>query len=144
MEKATFLGYIVALIDAATRIPASTVEYVRRFSDNHSPRFNCTCSYKYTGKRCGQTTHPRNWKDIANNGAAESRKYDIFDSANKRFSVYCDLQSEPGFVWALIQSLSIANKAMYKDKGFGRDLPLSYNNNEPDWSSYRLSLSYHI
>ena len=31
MEKATFQGYIVALIDAATRIPASTMEYVRRF-----------------------------------------------------------------------------------------------------------------
>ena len=31
MEEATFQGYIAALIDAATRIPASTGGYVRRF-----------------------------------------------------------------------------------------------------------------
>ena len=37
MEKATFQGYIVALIDAATRIPASTVEYVRRFVTTTAP-----------------------------------------------------------------------------------------------------------
>ena len=37
MEKATFQGYIVALIDAAARIPASTVEYVRRFVTTTAP-----------------------------------------------------------------------------------------------------------
>ena len=37
MEKATFQGYIVALKDAATRIPASTVEYVRRFVTTTAP-----------------------------------------------------------------------------------------------------------
>ena len=52
------------------------------------------------------------------------------------------MQSEPGFVWALIQSLSIANKATYKHKGFGTDFPVNDNNNEPDWNSYRLSLSH--
>ena len=93
--------------------------------DNRSPRLNCTCSYKYTGKPCSQTTHQRNCKDIADNGASQSGKYDIFDSANKPFSVYCDLQSEPGFVWALIQSFSIANKATYKDKGFGTNFPVN-------------------
>ena len=107
--------------------------------DNHSPRFNCTCSYKYTGKRCGQITHPRSC--TANNGASQSGKYDVFDSANKPFSVYYDLQSEPGFVWALIQSLSFANEATYKDKGFGTDFPVNDNSNEPDWNCYRFSLS---
>lgn len=64
------------------------------------------------------------------------------NSANELFSVYCDLQSQPGFVWALIQSFSIANKDIYKDKGFGTDFPVNDNNNEPDWNSYRLSLSH--
>ena len=66
----------------------------------------------------------------------------FFNSANKPFSVYCDLQSETGFVWALIQSLSFANRATYKDKGFSTDFPVNDNNNEPDWNSYRLSLSH--
>ena len=110
-------------------------EYVRRFVTITAP--GLTCSYKYTGKRCGQITHPRSC--IANNGASQSGKYD--DSANKPFSVYYDLQSEPGFVWALIQSLSFANEATYKDKGFGTDFPVNDNSNEPDWNCYRFSLS---
>ena len=52
------------------------------------------------------------------------------------------MQSETGFVWALIQSLSFANRATYKDKGFSTDFPVNDNNNEPDWNSYRLSLSH--
>ena len=112
MEEATFQGYIAVLIDAAVRIPASTREYVRRFVTITAP------------------------------GLTQSGKYDIFDSANKPFSVYCDLQSETGFVWALIQSLSFANRATYKDKGFSTDFPVNDNNNEPDWNSYRLSLSH--
>ena len=52
------------------------------------------------------------------------------------------MQSETGFVWALIQSLSFANRATYEDKGFSTDFPVNDNNNEPDWNSYRLSLSH--
>ena len=134
MEKATFQGYIHHCVNrCCSQNPSLNGGVCQEICENHSPRLNCTCSYKYTGKRCGQTTHPlRNCKDIANNGAAESGKYGIFDSANKPFSVYYDLQSELGFVWALIQSLSIANKATYKHKGFGTDFPVNDNNNEPD------------
>lgn len=110
--------------------------------DNHSPRFNCTCSNEYAGERCGQVKDPRSCKDIARNEASSSGKYNILNSANELFSVYCDLQSQPGFVWALIQSFSIANKDIYKDKGFGTDFPVNDNNNEQDWNSYRLSLSH--
>ena len=42
----------------------------------------------------------------------------------------------------MIQSLSFANRATYKDKGFSTDFPVNDNNNEPDWNSYRLSLSH--
>ena len=70
-----------------------------------------------------------------------SGKYVIFNSTNEPFSVYCDLQSEPGFVWALIQSFSLANKDTFKLIGFGTDSPLNESNNEFDWNSYRLSLS---
>ncbi|CAH3043124.1 unnamed protein product [Pocillopora meandrina] len=112
--------------------------------DTHSTRFNCTCPEIYTGQRCGkisQITYPRSCKDIAKNGASAAGNYNIFNSADEPFSVYCDLQSEPGFVWALIQSFSIANKATFKDKGFGTDFPVNDNNNNKDWNSYRLSLA---
>ena len=88
--------------------------------NNNEPDWN---SYRFSLSHMqslsNHFTHLRNCEDIADNGASQSGKYDIFDSANKPFSVYCDLQSEPGFVWALIQSLSFANEATYKDKGFG-------------------------
>ena len=75
------------------------------------------------------------------NGTSKSGKYLIFDSANQTFSVFCDLESESGFVWALIQSFSLANNALFKLKMFGTNFPLNYVDNDVDWSSYRLSLS---
>ena len=85
--------------------------------------------------------HPRNCQDIAKNGASTSGKYDIFNSTNEPFSVYCDLQSEPCFVWALIQSFTLGNKGIFLDKGFSVDFPVNETTNKVDWTSYRLSLA---
>ena len=85
--------------------------------------------------------HPRNCQDIAKNGASTSGKYDIFNSTNEPFSVYCDLQSESGFVWALIQSFSLANNETFFGKAFGINFVVNNNNSKVDWNSYRLSLS---
>ena len=68
--------------------------------------------------------HPRSCKDIAKNGASTSGKYDISNSDNERFSVYCDLQSEPGFVWTLIQSFSLAKKNASRRQGLAKTLRL--------------------
>ncbi|KAL9952710.1 hypothetical protein ACROYT_G040002 [Oculina patagonica] len=104
----------------------------------HSIRFNCTCPDTHTGQRCEKIKHPRTCKDIAKNGALSSGKYVVFDSANKAFSVYCDIDSEPGFVWALIQSFSLAiNSNVFG--AFSVDFPV--NQSKLDWNSYRLSLS---
>lgn len=75
------------------------------------------------------------------NGALTSGKYLIFDSANEAFSVYCDMESEPGFVWALIQSFSLANKDIFEEKGFSVDFSVTQGGNDVDLNSYRLSLS---
>ena len=56
--------------------------------------------------------YPRTCKDIDENGASTSGKYHIVDSANEAFSVLCDMESEPGFVWALIKSYSLANNTV--------------------------------
>ena len=108
--------------------------------DPHSPRFNCTCPYTHTGWRCDKIKHLRTCKDIAKNGALTSGKYFILDSANEAFSVFCDMESESGFVWALIQSFSLANKGMFEEKMFGTDFPVNHTKNTVDWNSYRLSL----
>ena len=57
------------------------------------------------------------------------------------FSVFCDMESESGFVWTLtIQSFSLANNALFKNKMFGADFPVNRTNDDVDWNSYRLSL----
>ena len=109
--------------------------------DPRRPRFICSCPDAHTGQRCDKIKYPRTCKDIAGNGASTSGKYLIFDSANEAFSVFCDMESEPGFVWALIQSLALANKGMFQNKMFGKDFPVNQTKNEVDWNSYRLSLT---
>ncbi|CAH3043993.1 unnamed protein product [Pocillopora meandrina] len=57
----------------------------------------------------------RRCKDIAKNGASTSGKYDIFDAM---------LNSEPGFVSALIQSFSLGKKANFA---------MTQSNDEMEW-----------
>ena len=85
--------------------------------------------------------HPRSCKDIAKNGASTSGKYDIYDSNSERFSVYCDLQSEPGFVWTLIQSLSLSKRNAFNYTGFGKNFEIDIEVGEVNWNEFRLSLS---
>ena len=85
--------------------------------------------------------HPRSCKDIAKNGASTSGKYDIYDSNSERFSVYCDLQSEPGFVWTLIQSFSLSKRNAFNYTGFGKNFEIDIEVGEVNWNEFRLSLS---
>ena len=85
--------------------------------------------------------HLRSCKDIAKNGASTSGKYNISNSDNERFSVYCDLQSEPGFVWTLIQSFSFSKRKTFKYAGFGKNLEIDIEEGEVNWNEFRLSLS---
>ena len=62
----------------------------------------------------------RRCKDIAKNGASTSGKYDIY-----RCNAQCDLQSEPGFVSALIQSFSLRKKANFA---------MTQSNDEMEWT----------
>ena len=66
--------------------------------------------------------------------------YNILDEGNVSFPVYCDLGSEPGVAWTLIQSHSLQNNNAFKSKAFYlHDLPI--NQDAPEWNSYRLSMS---
>ena len=103
-------------------------------------RFNCTCPDIYTGQRCEKLKPlARSCKDIAKNGSSDMHV--IFDSSDEPFSVFCDADSEPGFVWALVQSFSLTNKDLFAvGSVFGTDFPVNNSHNDVDWNAYRLSL----
>ena len=65
----------------------------------------------------------------------------LYDSQNNLFPVYCDFDSEPGYVWTLIQSFSLANNYQFKDYRFGVDHPVNEDGGMVNWDAYRLSLS---
>ncbi|KAL9956810.1 hypothetical protein ACROYT_G038349 [Oculina patagonica] len=113
----------------------------REICDPKIVRFNCTCPYDYTGQRCEKPTYPRNCKDIWKNGELSSGKYRIYDAQNQSFLVYCDLESESDFFWALIQSFSLENREKFK-KHFNIDYPVDEDSLEVNWASHRLSLSH--
>ena len=54
-------------------------------------------------------------------------KHVVYDSANQEFSVFCDMDSEPGFIWALVQSLSLENADIFRGQRFGINLPLNFD-----------------
>ena len=102
-------------------------------------RFNCTCPVPFSGQRCEK--HPRSCKDLSINGAKISGMHYLYDSQNNVFPVYCDFDSDAGYVWTLIQSVSLANNDQVKSKGFGVDFALNENDETINWNAYRLSLS---
>lgn len=65
----------------------------------------------------------------------------LYDSQDDRFPVYCDFDSEEGFVWALVQSFALANNNMFKGYRFGADHPVNEGDGMFNWNAYRLSLS---
>jgi len=82
---------------------------------------------------------PRSCVDHLKNGANRCGYYKIYDTVGNGFTVYCDLETEPGAAWTLVVSWSL------KNKGFSsfRSSPLSVNDpvneNSPNWFLYRLT-----
>ena len=54
-------------------------------------------------------------------------KHVVYDSANQEFSVFYDMDSEPGFIWTLVQSFSLENIDIFGGKRFGVNLPLNFD-----------------
>ena len=109
--------------------------------DPYSTRFHCTCPDTHMGRRCETIKHPTDCKDLAKHGAFTSGKYFIVSSVNQTFSVFCDTESESGFVWTLIQSFSLANNGFVRKRPFVVDFPMNNEDIDVNWSLYRLSLT---
>ncbi|RDD39591.1 hypothetical protein TrispH2_008126 [Trichoplax sp. H2] len=73
-------------------------------------------------------------------GASNNGFYVIYDSLNRPFTTFCDFNSDVGFVWTLIESLSLANakKSKYR-KSFYYDV--STSGCSINWSEFRLCKS---
>ena len=46
---------------------------------------------------------PKEWRN-------EMCYYKIYDAAGSGFTVYCDMETEPGVAWTLVMSWSLKNK----------------------------------
>ncbi|XP_031564311.1 uncharacterized protein LOC116299733 [Actinia tenebrosa] len=64
--------------------------------------------------------------------------YPIQTTNGKVLKVYCDMTSEQGMVWTLIESFALSAKKKYKAAPLTMDFP-SNEENPPNWSDYRLS-----
>ena len=75
----------------------------------------------------------KNQYKVSNNGY-----YSLYDHTNKPHLAFCDFQSDPGFAWTLIESLSLthARTSTFR-KSFYYNVPS--NECTPNWSNYRIS-----
>ena len=65
--------------------------------------------------------------------------YQLFDPTTiSLYEVFCDANSEKGFVWTLIESFSRHNKNEFANKPFYKSYPI--NQDAFTWSKFRLSL----
>ncbi|EDV25805.1 uncharacterized protein TRIADDRAFT_55268 [Trichoplax adhaerens] len=70
----------------------------------------------------------------------ENGYFTLYDSTNKPYIAFCDFQSDPGFAWTLIESLSTTSARSSKfRKSFSFNVPS--NECTPNWTGYRLSKS---
>ncbi|XP_074612242.1 uncharacterized protein LOC141866609 [Acropora palmata] len=67
-----------------------------------------------------------------------STVYTLYDPASKSFyQTFCDLTSENGFVWTLLESFSLADNNDFNNQPFSKDHPV--NQNSFTWNKFRLS-----
>ncbi|XP_067028458.1 uncharacterized protein [Acropora muricata] len=103
-------------------------------------KFTCTCAIGYVGKFCEKKS-PTSCKQLQLEAKKpkNSTVYTLYDPASKSFyQTFCDLTSENGFVWTLLESFSLANNNHFKAQPFLKDYPVSQNSFK--WNKFRLSM----
>ena len=103
-------------------------------------KFNCTCAKGFFGKLCEKKS-PTSCKQLQLEAKKprNSTVYTLYDPGSKSFyETFCDLTSETGFVWTLLESFSLANNIHFKAQPFDKDYTV--NQNSFKWNKFRLSL----
>ena len=102
-------------------------------------KFNCTCAVEYYGRLCQKRRATSCKEQLQKNRGSRSRVYQLFDSKTiSLYEVFCDANSEKGFVWTLIESFSRRNKNEFAKKPFYKGYPITQD--AFTWSKFRLSL----
>ncbi|EDV21000.1 uncharacterized protein TRIADDRAFT_60639 [Trichoplax adhaerens] len=72
-------------------------------------------------------------------GTLQNGYFILYDKNNQPYTTFCDFHSDPGFVWTLVESLSLTNsrKAKYR-KSFDYNAPTP-SCTRINWQEYRLS-----
>ncbi|XP_073248778.1 uncharacterized protein [Porites lutea] len=83
---------------------------------------------------------PRSCVDHLKNGADNCGYYKIYDAAGNGFTVYCDMETEPGAAWTLIMSWSLKNKLFSNFRQTPMSINDPVNENSPNWFLYRLTM----
>ena len=102
-------------------------------------KFNCTCAAEYCGRFCQKRRATSCKEQLQKNRGSRSRVYQLFDPTTiSLYEVFCDANSEKGFVWTLIESFSRRNKNEFANKPFYKGYPITQDSFT--WSKFRLSL----
>ena len=84
----------------------------------------------------------RNCLDLLRNGVITSGQYKIYDCASDCFiNVYCDMESEPGAAWTLVESFAFKNRLTTALRDFHLSVSSPINERTPNFNIYRMSLS---
>lgn len=103
--------------------------------DDVKRKFVCNCPPLYTGKLC-ETKKPSSCAELTKLGKP-SGIHSITLPSGQDLKVYCDFNTEPGFVWTLIESFAYEKNVQFQEKPFPVDFPV--NPGSPDWKEYRMS-----
>lgn len=83
----------------------------------------------------------RSCVDYLKRGFKTNGYYQIFNfNANTFTTVYCDMTSEPGTAWTLIESISLKNKGLVQFYKHPLQTNAPVNEMSPNWNLYRMSL----
>ncbi len=100
-------------------------------------RYRCTCPQYIRGERC--EISPKSCRALYDvNPSSQSGVYLLFDDLDQSFPAYCDFTMYDGKVWTLVQSFSLGNAGLYRQKQLTLDNPRNVENPE-SWEDYRLS-----
>ena len=89
--------------------------------------FNYTCAKGFFGKFCEKKS-PTSCKQLQLQAKKpkNSTVYTLYDPASKSFyQTFCDLTSENGLIWTLLDSFSLAKNNHFKAQPFLKDYPVS-------------------
>lgn len=77
--------------------------------------------------------------EVWDQGWRQSGRYVVLDQNENNLTVYCDLTSEPEFIWTLVESFSLENVGQFRNLPSFKTDSIAVHEDNPDWSEYKMS-----